>query len=379
MKKVSIIGAGNGGLTAAYHLAKIGNSVCIYDSPMFDTQIKAINEKGGIEALEELHECKMLFPGFEKITKATTDIKEAVDFSDVLIMICPSFAQEILFKEMLPYLKDDQIIVLMPGNYGGLVLNKVKNNSSRSDLKITFVDAISIPWACRATEPGKIAIMGLKEFLPMSVFPYSNLEYTKSKIDNVLPLRIEFLDNPMVAGLENINFGGHPLLTTLNMGILENFNGEFNYYRDCCSTATANAAAKMDKERLSVGDAFGFKLKTELEAMNALYNSNYETVYEFNRASTTHAKINSAPASSNNRYITEDVAYLLVPCYEFAKIAGFKVPIVESCIHIASAYNDENYFEKGRTLEKMGLNDMSVEEIVKYLSGVEEIVKYESC
>ncbi|KDR94001.1 opine dehydrogenase [Peptoclostridium litorale DSM 5388] len=368
MKKVSVIGAGNGGLTAAYHLSKIGNSVCVYDSPMFDTQINAINEKGGIEALEELHECKMLFSGFEKITKATTDIKEAVEFSDVLVLICPSFAQEILFEKMLPHLKDDQIIILMPGNYGGLVLNKIKNDSARSDLKLTFVDAISIPWACRAVEPAKIAIMGLKEFLPMSVFPYSNLEYAKSKIDNILPLRLEFLDNPIVAGLENINFGGHPLLTTLNMGLLENFNGEFNYYRDCCSVATANAAAKMDEERLSVGAQFGFDLKTELEAMNALYNSNYKTVYEFNRASTTHVKINSSPASSKSRYITEDVAYLLVPCFELAKVAGLNIPIVESCIHIASAYNDENYFKSGRTLETMGLDNMNVEEIVKYLS-----------
>ncbi|WP_391206720.1 NAD/NADP-dependent octopine/nopaline dehydrogenase family protein [Psychrobacillus sp. L4] len=367
MKKVSIIGAGNGGLTASYHLSKIGNSVCVYDSPQFDMQIRAIIDTGGIKALEELHDYQMLYPGFEKITKATTNMKEAVQFSDVLIMICPSFAQEILFKEMLPHLKDDQIIVIMPGNYGGLVLNKMKNES-RPDLKITFVDSISIPWACRAVQPAEIAIMGLKEYISVSVFPATNLENAKSRISDIFPLRLEFLDNPMVAGLENINFGGHPLLTTLNMGLLENFNGEFNYYRDCCSPATANAASKMDQERLSVGLAFGRQLKTELEAMNALYDSNYKTVYEFNRASTTHEKISSAPASSHSRYITEDVPYLLVPCFEFAKLAGLKLPIVESCIHIASAYNDEDYFKTGRTLEKMGMEHLSVEEIVKYLS-----------
>ena len=371
MKKISIIGAGNGGMTAAYHLSKIGNSVCIYDSPMFDTQIKAINELGGIEAVEELHECKMSFSGFEKITKATTNIEDAVNFSDLLIMICPSFAQEILFKQMLPHLRDNQTILLMPGNYGGLVLNKIKNESDRKDLDITFVDAISIPWACRIIEPGKIAIMGLKEFLPMSIFPYSRLDKVKEQLDNVLPIDITFLPNPVVAGLENINFGGHPLLTTLNMGILENYDGQFSYYKDCCSTATANAAAKMDEERLSVGQAYGFKLKTELEAMNELYASNYKTVYEFNRASTTHVKISNSPNSSKARYITEDVPYLLVPCYELAKLANLKLPIVESCIHIASAYNDEDYFTTGRTLEKMGLEGMSVNDIIDYLTGCE--------
>ena len=366
MKKVTIIGAGNGGMTAAYHLSKLGNSVCIYDSPSFDKQIKAINEKGGIEAVSELHGCDMMFSGFEKIEKATSNIKEAVEFSDLLIMICPSFAQEILFNDMLPHLKDGQTIMLMPGNYGGLVLNKIKNESEKKDLDITFVDSISIPWACRIVDSAKIAIMGLKEYIPMSVYPYSDLEKFKEQVKDVLPLEVRFLRNPLIAGLENINFGGHPLMTTLNMGLLENFDGQFNYYRDCCSPATSRAAAKMDLERLSVGKAYDFELKSELDAMNSLYASDYETVYEFNRASKTHVKISSAPNSSKARYITEDVPYLLIPCYELAEKAGLKLPIVESCIHIASAYNDTDYFKTGRTLKKMGLDKLTVEEIKKY-------------
>lgn len=357
MNKVTVIGAGNGGMTAAYHFAKEGHSVCIYDNPNFSTQIDAINDNGGITALAEHHGEEMMFPGTEKITKATTDIEEALEFSTMLVMICPSFAQEVLFKEMIPYLTENHKLIIMPGNYGGMVLEKMKNDAGKQDLNMVFVDAISIPWACRIVSPGVISIMGIKSFLPMSISPQErSTAELQQEIQSVFPIPLEFLDDSIHAGLENINFGGHPLLTTLNMGILENFDGQFNYYRDCCSTATANAAAKMDKERLSVGAAWGYDLRTELEAMNSLYDSNYDSVYEFNRASTTHVKIDSAPASSKNRYITEDVPYLLVPCYELAKAKGIKVPIVESCIHIASAYNNENYFETGRTLEKMGLS-----------------------
>ncbi|WP_303969917.1 NAD/NADP-dependent octopine/nopaline dehydrogenase family protein [Sporosarcina ureae] len=366
MNKISIIGAGNGGLTAAYHLSKLGHSICLYDSPEFDTQITAVNKQGGIKALAEDHGAEMMFAGFEKIDYATTDIKEAMEFAEMIIMICPSFAQELLFKQMLPHLQDGQIVFVLPGNYGGLVLNRMKNESEQKDVNITFVDGISIPWATRIVEPGVLTIMGLKEFLSVSIFPAENAtNEVKQLITESLPVPVEFLDNPIVAGLENINFGGHPLLTTLNMGLLENFDGDFNYYRDCCSPATANAAAKMDKERLAVGEALGFSLKTELEAMNALYGSNYETVYDFNRDSTTHGKINSAPNSSKNRYVTEDVPYLLVPCFELAQAVGIRVPIVESCIHIASAYNDTDYFNTGRTLKDMGLTAEELKKIIK--------------
>lgn len=338
------------------------------DNPKFDEQIKAIQKSGGIKALEEEHDYEMILPGFSKIEKATTDIEEAMNFADLLVMICPSFAQEILFESMIPFLKDGQTVVIMPGNYGGLVLNNQLNKSDKAGTKVNFVDAITIPWACRISSPGVITIMGLKEFLPLSIFSENgNIDGVEEKLEEIMPVPIEILDNPIVAGLENINFGGHPLLTTLNMGILENFDGNFNYYKDCCSPATANAAAKMDKERLSVGECLNLDLRTELEAMNALYNSNYETVYDFNRDSTTHAKITSGPDSSKSRYITEDVPYLLVPCFELAKLCGLKLPIVESCIHIAFAYNDVDYFETGRTLEKMGFHDHTKEELMDYL------------
>ncbi len=366
--KVTVIGAGNGGVTAAYHFSKNGHQVCIYDDPRFDAQIKGIQAKGGIEALKEDHGCEMAFSGFETIAKATTDIKEAMEFSDICVMICPSFAQEILFKDMLPHIKKGQIILLMPGNYGGLVLNKMLKEANKEDLGVVFADAISIPWACRVVEPGVITIMGMKEFLPLSIMASGDRKAEVAKrIEEVLPLPIEVLENTIAAGLENINFGGHPLLTTLNMGILENFDGDFNYYKDCCSTATANAAAAMDLERLSVGKALGLHLRTELDAMNSLYACSYETVYEFNRASVTHGKINKAPNSSKSRYITEDVAYLLVPCFELATLCELRVPIVESCIHIASAYNGVDYFKEGRTLAKMGLGNLNQEEVKAFL------------
>lgn len=354
-------------MTAAYHLSRLGNQVCIYDSPAFDRQIRAIQEKGGIRAMESDHGDTLLFGGFEPIAKATTTIDEAVAFADTLVMICPSFAQEILFEQMLPYLRNGQTLIIMPGNFAGLVLHQMVENSDRKDLDLTFVDSISIPWATRLSGEAQLDIMGLKSFLPVSIFPKSHdTDSVRSRIEHAIPIPVEYLENPLQAGLENINFGGHPLMTTVNIGLLENFHGEFNYYVDCCSTSTARATAKMDQERLSVGTAYGFSLRTELEAMNALYDSHYETVYDFNRASVTHGKVKNAPASAKERYITEDVPYLLVPIWELAQNAGIRPVIIESVIHLASAYNDTDYFTTGRTLAKMGLSGKTPQQIREY-------------
>lgn len=368
MSKITVIGAGNGGVTAAYHFSKLGHSICLYDQPEFSTHLDAIGQQGGIEALSELHEVTLMFSGFEKIDKVTTKMAEAVAYSNVLVMVVPSFAQELLFEKMLPYLTNDHVLVSMPGNYASLVMNHQREVLGYKDLEMTFVDAISIPWACRLSTPGSVGIMGIKEFIYAGVYPKSKEDDIMDRLNAFFPIEVRALENVIEAGLENINFGGHPLVTTLNIGLLENFNGEFNYYCDCVSPSTDKASAKMEKERLAVGKGLGLELRPELEMMNALYNSNCKSVYEFNKTSVTHGKIHSAPNSAKSRYITEDVPNILVPVYEFSKMVGIKSPIIESCITIASTYNDTDYFEEGRTLEKMGLKDMTIDEIQAYVN-----------
>ncbi|ANS84872.1 NAD/NADP octopine/nopaline dehydrogenase family protein [Vibrio scophthalmi] len=363
--RVSVIGSGNAGLTAAYHFTLHGAKVCLYGSKGFDQPLADIEKKGGIEALASFNDVSLTYSGFQPIDKVSRDLEETLRYANLVVMPVPSFAQEALFIDMLPYLRDGQIIMLMPGNYGSLVLNRIKFEQGFENLDITFVDAISIPWATRIVGPAQLAILGMKSFLPVAALPATRTENAIAALQEVMPLQLTALNNVIESGLENINFGGHPLMTSLNMGLLENFDGQFNYYKDCCSISTAKAAAVMEKERLAVGEALGLTLKPELEAMNSLYDMNCTSVYDVNRTSETHGKLNSAPNSASNRYITEDAAYLLVPCYEFAQLANIDTPIITSCLHIDNAYNDTNYFETGRTLEKMGLSNLTIEEIME--------------
>ncbi|ELR63816.1 NAD/NADP octopine/nopaline dehydrogenase [Photobacterium marinum] len=366
--RVSVIGSGNAGLTAAYHFTMQGADVCLYGAPGFDQPLTDIEQQDGIRALDSFNDVPLTYDGFQKIDKISRDLAETIAYADMLVLPVPSFAQEPLFINMLPHLRNGQIIMLMPGNYGSLVLNRLKKEQGYADLDLTFVDAISIPWATRIVGPAEIAILGMKEFLPVAAFPASRTQDAIDALQPVMPLPLKPLDNVLEAGLENINFGGHPLLTTLNMGLLENYDGQFNYYKDCCSVSTAKAAAVMETERQSIGKALGLQLLPELEAMNALYDMECKSVYEVNRTSETHGKLNSAPNSASNRYITEDAAYLLVPCYELGQLVGVETPMITSCLHIDNAYNETNYFETGRTLKQMGLNNMSAQEIMDFVN-----------
>lgn len=368
MKKITVIGAGNGGMAMAYTLGTMGHQVCIYDSPAFPAQVNAVKANGGIRAVAQMNDSPMLNPGFVEIALATTEIEAAMAFADIFMMVCPSFAQEIMFDAMLPYLRDGMKIFIVPGNYGGLVLNKKLQSSNKSGTDITFLDTISLPWATRLAEPGAVAIMGVKEFMPMSVFPKSKRSpELEALVQEVFPITPEFLANPIVAAFENINFGSHPVLATLSMGLCETFQGDFNFYSDCCSPSVAKVEDALDLERLAVGDSLHMKLRTELEGNNELYAFHEKSMYEFNTKSSIHSKIKNAPANPKARYITEDVPFLFVPFCELAQLCGIDVPIARSIITITSTFNDEDYMKTGRTLAKMGFNHWTKQEILEFL------------
>ena len=66
-KKVSVFGAGNAGLTAAYHFTQQGCQVALYGSDGFDEQIHAITANGGIRSLAKYHGTALDYSGFEFI------------------------------------------------------------------------------------------------------------------------------------------------------------------------------------------------------------------------------------------------------------------------------------------------------------------------
>jgi opine dehydrogenase len=46
---------------------------------------------------------------------------------------------------------------------------------------------------------------------------------------------------------------------------------------------------------------------------------------------------------------------------------GIKTPIIDSMIHLANVMTESNYFETGFTLEDIGIEAMSLEQIQMYL------------
>ncbi len=84
MNRVTVIGAGNGGVSMAAWLSLRGCSVSLYDK--FDQALKGIKKAGGIMLREPLTE------GFAQIDTVTSDIAVALQDSELIMVVTPAFA-----------------------------------------------------------------------------------------------------------------------------------------------------------------------------------------------------------------------------------------------------------------------------------------------
>jgi opine dehydrogenase len=369
-KKITVIGAGNGGHAMAFDLSSRGYKVLLYEHPEFIRNIEGIIEKGGIEAVETIagknDGPRPALAGFAEVT-ATADIRAAIDFSDTLFMIVPSFAQEILFSSIMPHLRDGQTLTILPGNLGSLVFKKMMREAGIRK-KVLFAESNTIPYACRMTSPGHVFVLAIKRGMAIGALPGSKIDRVVGKLQEILNLSLFPQKNVIQVGLNNPNMVVHPPTAVLNMGIAESRQGAFFFYREGMSESVSKVQQKIDEERMAVTDGLNLGRETFCQHILKCYNLDVKTIREFAETSPIHSSFGyDGPKNPRDRYISEDCPFLLVPVHEFGKLQGIGTPAVESIITLASIFNDIDYFKAGRTLGKLGLAGMSKEQILDYV------------
>jgi opine dehydrogenase len=370
-KKVTVLGAGNAGHAAAFEISLNGSEVMLFEHPDFSKSLDGIKQKGGIEAVTELTTEGRVVPaalsGFASIAGLTTDPGQAMDFSDVIVMFVPQFAQETIFELVMPHLRDGQVFAILPGNFGSIIFRKMMKEADISK-EVTFVETTSIPYAVRVISPGTVYIEGKKAALSAASLPASEINNAISALRGVLFLEVTPLENVLEVWLSNPNMIMHVATATLGMGPMESRRGKIQFYAEGCSPSVAKVLEKEDEERLAVGRAYGLKLMSFLEMVNSFYGLNAKSIRDFAENTPIHNRMpNDSPKSPGERYISEDCPCGLVPVFEFGKAAGVPCPTMEAIIRIDNIFNNVDYFKTGITLEKLGLAGKTSEQILDIL------------
>jgi opine dehydrogenase len=363
--RYTVIGAGHGGKAMAAHLGLMGFPVRLYNRTQ--DNISVIQARGGIE----LTSYEAGPHGFGSLELATSNIGEALDGADVIMVVLPSTAHAEVAKAAAPHLRPGQIVVLNPGRtLGALEFARTLKREGCAE-GVIVAEAETLIYASRSEGPALARIFRIKESVPLAALPATCTSHVLAALHPAYP---QFIDGKSVlhTGLNNMGAIFHPALTLLNAGRVESTRGEFQFYIDGVTPSVARVLEVLDRERVTVASALGIRARTGLEWLKMAYDASGEDLHEAIHNQPGYYGI-GAPPTLSHRYITEDVPMSLVPMAALGQQYGVSVRGMDSIIRLACIVHRTDYWRRGRTVDKLGIERWSVGELTHFvMEGVEE-------
>ncbi len=358
--KYTVIGAGHGGKAMAAHLALMGFPTTLYNRT--PDRVAAIKELMGID----LESCEGGPRGFGKLKCVTSSIQEALAQAEMIMVVVPSSAHAEVAKACAAYLQDGQIVVLHPGRTCGAIefAKVLRDQNCKAD--VTISEAETFIYASRSDGPAQARIFSIKEAVPVAALPATRNRLVLDRIHGAYPQYIDGV-NVLQTGLNNMGAIFHPALAMLNAGWIESTHGDYQFYIDGVTPSVARVLEALDRERVTVASSLGIRGRTGLEWLKLAYDSTGEDLYEAIHNQPGYYGI-KAPPTLNHRYIFEDVPMSLVPIAALGECYGVSVRGMDAIIRLACIIHRTDYWRRGRTLEKLGIKNLSVGELTQYVN-----------
>lgn len=366
---VTIIGAGNSGLAMAAHLASQGNKVTLWN-----------RTKKNITKLINTHIIKSqgMIKGDIKIDVVTTDMRQAVSNSDIILVTTPADSHKDIAIKMSKCLHKDTLIVLNPGRTFGALefLEAFKKNNKK--INPCIAETQTIIYTCRKLGENSINIIALKSNVLISTFNPKENKNIISKLPECLKEYFIPAKSIIETSIGNVGMILHCAPLLLNCGWTESKSSTYKYYYDAITPSVGTLIEKIDEERVVVAEKLGLKVESTKDWLKRTYNVQGSTIYECIQNNEAYKTID-APNSLSHRYILEDIPCGLVPLESLGNINGLSMKYTTMIIDLASAILNIDFRRNGRNIQDFVYVK---EEIRKYLcdfkaTSLEEVKKNE--
>jgi opine dehydrogenase len=358
--KYTVIGAGHGGKAMAAHLALMGFPTTLYNRT--PEHIAAIKELQGID----LESGDSGPRGFGKLECVTSSIAEALSLAEMIMVVVPSSAHADVAKACASHLKDGQIVLLHPGRTCGAIefAKVLRDQNCLAD--VTVAETETFIYASRSDGPAQAHVFRIKEAIPLAALPATR---TRLVLDKIHDAYKQFIDgvNVLQTGLNNMGAIFHPALAMLNAGWIEATHGDYQFYIDGVTPSVARVLEELDRERVTVASSLGIRGRTAIEWLKLAYDTTGEDLLEAIHNQPGYYGI-KAPPTLNHRYIFEEVPMSLVPIAALGERYGVSVRGMDAIIRLACIIHRTDYWRRGRTLDKLGINNLSVGELTRYVN-----------
>ena len=380
-KPVAILGGGAIGQTLAADFALEGFTVRLCDLPEFASQsLGGVMETrkielGGVQSNLKNFSRK----GVAEIALVTRDMAEALQGAGLVIVAVPGVGHELFFEHMIPRLEDGQVVSIFPDNFGSLVLRAMMHRKG-CNTAVIIGGWHSAPYGTRLLKPGMVNCTIREVNQIYDAFPSMDGEafFTALRDAPIFSGVSEFIraDTAIGVGVANANSLVHVPGSILNVGAMEVSQaedilapkGQWDLYKHGMSPSVSRVQKAFYHEEHTIMDALGLRMVPEYPDRQFFSKFSVmapEYFIPFGVATLSGTIV--GPNSIDHRYFTEDIPIGAVARYSIARALKVEVPVIKSMIDLGSIICERDFLGQGRSLEKMGLEGMSNEQILRYL------------
>ena len=237
--------------------------------------IDSVRAKGGITSRGRLE-------GFAPVAYCGTDVAAAMEGAEVVFVVGPAFATEVLARDVAPHLRAGMTVVICPGSCGGALAFKRAAGLAAADDSVVVGETSTLPYAARADGDGQRArVPQFDRGLFAAAVPRSGNDQLMTVLRQVYPSVIEAA-TMFQTTLQNGNPVIHPAVTLANAALIERTGGDFRFYEEGITPAVGRLIGAVDRERLAIAAALGVTILSEPDIgveQGYMTESNYTTGY----------------------------------------------------------------------------------------------------
>lgn len=346
--KITIIGAGSTGYALAADLSTAGLDVTLYEEPEYAFRLAAARERGGVEFVRPEGR------GFAGIKNATTDVEEALDGADLIIVAVVAGRHERIALLCSPHLKGNQMIIISQGGAGSLIFSRVLGGRPEgliiSELEGNF-------YSCRLAGPTvEIALVPGRRHI--AAFPAANTAMAISRCKDIFTF--EPAANVLETALNSPNLVVHLAGSLLNTGAIENAKGAFYLFGQGLSPSVLRCMRAIYEEKLALFEKLSYRDRFNWNFLERIMNPGEYPEYD-------KFRLLDGPNDMNHRYVTEDASTGLVLLSSLGELLGVSTPVSRALVQLASAIKGVDYFKRGRNVHNLGIGGLCSDELNAYL------------
>lgn len=353
--KITVAGSGSGTLAVAFEWAQQGHDVALVALEDHQRNIKEIAEAGGINA-------EGVLSGFAPVRYSGTDPEVALDGTELVFVVGPSFSTEPLARLLGPHLRPGMLVVVCPTSTAGALTFRQVAGLEHGDDSVVVADTSTLPYAVRADGKGSIRVFHrVTDGFFTAALPRERTQEVVEVLRQVYP-DTQPAESIWQTTLQNGNPVIHPAVMLLNAGRVDH-DEDFLFYEEGVTQSVGRAIEAVDRERLALAEALGVSILSEPELgvrQEYMKEQNYTTGY-----STAPGFLGiNAPQTMDNRYVTEDVGYGHIFLTDLGRKLGVDTPVMEAMITLAGVILQRDFrAESARTLADLGLDGLSIDEL----------------